>query len=294
MLVGRPHLVGEQPGPDHLAGIGDLGDDLVDRRLGDGGLVEVAQVAHQGHRAHGGNDGLPGLGVHAAWQPARQALPRETRLGQDGGAALAQQSPALVDRNSLERAGGSKHRERVGGRDGVVVMAAVQQPAEQGGLAVVDRGGVGELDDIGHAQLARQAVVAQRGPLVIEPADAVGYAALDRHRQVAAVGGDPVAEQLGRLVRSLQGAGHHRPAAGSADGHVLGGHDYRRGAHQHVLAKVLGQADLSGVDIGAGNEARVRHGDLVDEINEAGVADVGALVEGVLADHVGSGQEKEL
>ena len=40
---------------------------------------------------------------------------------------------------------------------------------------------------VGHAGLARDAVVAERGPLGVEPPYRVGDAALDRHREVAAV-----------------------------------------------------------------------------------------------------------
>ena len=60
------------------------------------------------------------------------------------------------------------------------------------------------------------------------------------------------------------------------------------------LAQVLGQADLAGVRVGAGDERRVRRGHRVHEVDEAGVAIGGALVEGVLADHVGGGQQEQL
>ena len=116
----------------------------------------------------------------------------------------------------------------VGIGDGVVVVATVQQVLEQRRLAVVARRRVGQLDDVGHADLARQAVVAQRGALGVEAAHRVGDAALDRHRDVAAVAGQPVAEQLGRLVGALQGARDHRAATGAAGGDVLRGHHDRR------------------------------------------------------------------
>ena len=104
----------------------------------------------------------------------------------------------------------------------------------------------------------------------------------------------PVAEQLGRLVGTLQGARDHRPAAGAAGGDVLGGHHDRGRAHQHRLAQVLREADLAGLDVGAGDERRVRRRHLVHELDEARVALVGALVERVLAHHVGGGEQEQL
>ena len=115
----------------HLVGVGDLGDDRVDRRLRDAGLVEVAQVAHERHHAHRRDDRLPRLGVHAARQPARQPLPREARLGERGRTAGAQHRATLVDRDRVERGRGREHRQHRRRRHGVVVVATVEQVLEQ-------------------------------------------------------------------------------------------------------------------------------------------------------------------
>ena len=104
---------------------------------------------------------------------------------------------------------------------------------------------VRELDDVGHPGLAAEAVVAQRGPLRVETARRVGDTALDRHRQVAAVGRQPVTDHLRRLVGPLEGARDHRPATGAAGSDVLRRHDDRGRSHQHRLAQVLGQTDLA-------------------------------------------------
>jgi hypothetical protein len=210
------------------------------------------------------------------------------------GPALAQHRPALLGRDRLEggRRGQGRQHRRVG--DGVVVVAAVQEVAEQRRLAPVRGGRVGELDDVGHADLAGQAVITEGSPLRVERSDRVGHTPLDRHRQGPAVGGQPVADEFGRLVRPTQGAGDHGPAGGAAGGDVLRGHHHRRRAHEHRLPQVLSQTDLRSVGVGAGDERRVRGRDPVDEVDEAGVAIGGALVEGVLAHHVGGGQQEQI
>ena len=77
-----------------------------------------------------------------------------------------------------------------------------------------------------------------------------GDAALDRHRDVAAVTREPVAEQLSRLVRALQGTNaHHRSAEATAGGHVLRSYHDRGRTHEHRLAQVLRQSDLAVVRI---------------------------------------------
>ena len=83
---------------------------------------------------------------------------------------------------------------------------------------------------------------------------------------------EPVAEHLGRLVGTLQGARDHRAAARAAGGHVLRGHHDRGRAHEHRLAQVLHETDLARVDVGAGDERRVRRRHLVHELDEARVA----------------------
>ena len=261
----------------------------------DAGLVEVAQVADERHHAHRRDDRLPRLGVHAARQPARQPLPREAGLGQRGRTAVAQHRPTLVHRDGVERGGGRQHRQQRRVGDGVVVVATVEQPAEQRRLAVVAGRRVGQLDDVGHADLARQAVVAQRGPLVVEAADGVGDAALDRHRDVAAVASSASSRAARPARRRAAGrrATTDRPPAPPAATYSAA---ITTAAErmQHRLPQVLGQADLAGSTISAGDERRVRRGHLVDEVDEAGVAVGGALVEGVLADHVGGGQQEQL
>lgn len=105
--------------------------------------------------------------------------------------------------------------------------------------------------------------------------------------------GEPVAEHLGRLVGALQGAVDHRATTGTAGGDVLGSKHDRRRPHQHRLAQILRQTDLARVDV-AGDERRVGLGHGVDEVDEAGVAIGGALVEGVLADHVRGREQEQL
>jgi hypothetical protein len=153
-------------------------------------------------------------------------------------------------------------------------------------------GRVGQLDDVGHADRPRQAVVAQRSPLGIEPPDGVGHAPLDRHGQVPAVHGQPVADQLGRLVGPLQGAGDDRPAVGPAGGDVLRRHDDRGRSHAHVLPQVVDETDLLATV--TGNELRVAGRHTVNEADKAGVAIDGALVVRVLPHHVGGGQQEQI
>jgi hypothetical protein len=100
--------------------------------------------------------------------------------------------------------------------------------------------------------------------------------------------------RIGRLVRAPEGARDHRSAVGTAGRDVLGRHDDRGRSHQHRLAQVLRQTDLAGVDIDAGDEGGIRRGHLVHELDEPSVAYFGALVERVLADHVGRGHEEEI
>ena len=185
VLVRRPHLVREQPRPCHLVGIGDLRDDHLDGGLRDAGLVEVAQVSHERHHAHRRDDRLPRLRIHAARQPTRQPLPRDAGLDERDRTAYAQHRTTLVHRDRVERGGGRQHRQRGRVRARVVVVATVQQVLEQRRLTVIARRRVGHLDDVGHADLARPAVVAERSPLGVQTARRVRDAALDRHRDVA-------------------------------------------------------------------------------------------------------------
>ena len=139
-----------------------------------------------------------------------------------------------------------------------------------------------------------EAVVAQRGALGVETPRRVGDAALDRHREVAAVRGQPVAEHLGRLVRPLQGARDHRPAAGAARGDVLGRHDDRGRTHQHRLAQVLHETDLARVDVGAAMNAGFVAVTSWTSSTKRASRVVGALVERVLADHVRRREQEQV
>ena len=294
MLVRSPHLVREHPRLGDLGGVGDRLDHRLDRRLADAGLVEVAEVAQQRHRAHRRDHRLPRLRVHAARQPARQSLPRDACNRERGRAALPEQCASFVDRRRVERRRCCQHRQhrRIGDR--VVVMPAVQEVLEQRRLRRVARRRVHELDHVRHANLTRDAVVAERGPLGVEPTHRVGHPALDRHRHVAAVRGQPVTDHLRGLVGPLQGARDHRPTTGTTRGDVLRGHDDRGRTHQQRLTEVLHQADRARRDVAAGEERRVRRRHLVDEVDEPGITLGGVLVERVLADHVRRGEEEEL
>ena len=285
MLVRRPHLVREQAGARDLVRVRDLGDHSLDCLLADAGLVEVAQVPHECHHAHRRDDRLPRLGVHAARQPARQPLPRETGARERVRTALAQRRAPRVDCDRVELRGGSQYRQDlcVGAR--VVVMTAVEQPAEQRRLRVVARRRVDQLDHVGHADLTREAVVAQRRALRVQAPHGVGDAALDRHRDVAAVRREPVAEHLSRLVRPLECGSDHGATVRATRGDVLGSHDDRGRPHQHRGAQVRDQAR---------DERRVRRRDLAHERDEARVARVGALVERVLAHHVRSREQEQV
>ena len=233
-------------------------------------------------------DGMTYCQASASMPPGSQPDSRSHEKPASASAAgprsrsTARRSPAgTASRAAAAASTGS----RSGVGHGVVVVATVEQPAEERRLAVVTGLGVGQLDDVGHADLAREAVVAQGRPLVVEPADGVGHAPLDRHGEVAAMRRQPVADQLGRLVGTLQDAGDNGAATGAAGGDVLGGHDHRGRAHAHRLPQVRGQA---------GDEGRVGGGDVADQVDEAAVAVGGALVERVLADHVGGGQQEQL
>lgn len=144
---------------------------------------------------------------------------------------------------------------------------------------------MGQLDDVGHADLTRQAVVAQRGTLVVEATSGVSDAALDRHRQVATVTREPVAQHLGRLVGALQHRVDHGTTALAAGGDVLGRHHDRGRTHEHLVAQVRREPS---------DEGRIRPGHRVDELDEPCVTCVGALVERVLAHHVGRAEQEQL
>jgi hypothetical protein len=106
------------------------------------------------------------------------------------------------------------------------------------------------------------------------------------------VHGQPVPDDLGRLVRPLQGAGDDRPTPGTTGCDVLRRHHHRRRPHPHVLPQVLSETDL--LTAVARNELRVVGGHAVDEVDEASVAVDGALVERVLTHHVGGGQQEQI
>ena len=154
VLVGRPHLVREQPGPGHLGRVGDLGDHRSDGLVADAGLVEVAQVADEGHDPHRRDDGLPRLGVHASRQPAgsrshevpasaRAAGPRRRSNSRRTSAGTAARSAAAASTGNMPASAtasswwrrSSRYRNRADWRSS-------------------RRCRVGELDDVGHAQLA--------------------------------------------------------------------------------------------------------------------------------------------
>ena len=198
---------------------------------------------------------------------------------------LAQRAAPRVDCDRVELRGGVQDRQVGGVGARVVIVTMVEQPAEQLRLARVAWRRVRQLDDVGHADLARQAVVAQRGALVVETHHRVGDAALHGHRDVAAMDREPVAEHLGRLVGALESARDHRAAVGTTGRDVLGRHHDRRRAHQHRGAQVRHET---------GHERRVRGRDFVNERDEARVPRVGALVERVLAHHVGRGEQEQV
>ncbi len=292
--VGRPDLVREQARLGHLVGVGDLGDHRVDRGVIDAGLVEVAQVADERHHTHRRDHPLPRLCVHAPRQPAREPLPRDAGLGERGRTALAQQRAPLVDRYRVERRRRRQHRQHVRVGDRVVVVTTVEEVLEQRRL---DRGAwrrVRELEHVGHPDLTAQAVVAQRGALRVEAARGVGDTALHRHRDLATVGRQPVAEHLCRLVGALECTRDGRATTRATRGDVLRRHHERGRPHQHRLAQVLHEPDLARVDVGTRDERRIRGRDLANELDEARVAIRGTLVERVLADHVGHREQEEI
>ncbi len=282
----------ELPGAVHLALVGDPLRDRLRDLVRDPGLVEVAQVADQRHRAHGGDDRLPDGRVQRAPQPAGQRLPGQTRLGEPLRTARGgHRCPSLGDRQREQLAVGAQ--QQVGGRRrGVLgVVAAVQCVLEQLALPRLGRIGrrVGQLQHVAEAVALGRGVVLEQRPAVVEAPGGVGDAALDRLRQVAAVAGRPVREQLARLVRALEDGGDHlageagrlgvQPGPGE-----LGGADQGCGPQPGAVAQPAEQAERP---LGIG------HGELADQRGVPVVAVAALLVEGVMADHVGHREQKE-
>lgn len=99
------------------------------------------------------------------------------------------------------------------------------------------------------------------------------------------MGRQPVSEQLSRLIGALEHAVDDGATSRTAGGHVLGRHHHRSRAHEKRRPQVGSEG---------GDESRVRGGHGVDQADEAAVAVGGALVEGVLADHVGRCEQEQL
>ena len=98
-----------------------------------------SKLRTKGHDAHGRDDRLPGLGIHAARQPARQPLPGEARLGQCRRAPLTQVRTALVGRDGRQIEPLRPVPVALRRSLGVVVVTAVEQVAEQRRLGGVLR-----------------------------------------------------------------------------------------------------------------------------------------------------------
>ncbi|WP_239152086.1 hypothetical protein [Virgisporangium aurantiacum] len=151
------------------------------------------------------------------------------------------------------------------------------------------RGRVHEVDDVTEPEPARGGVVLEQAALVVQPGNGIGDAALDRLRHGPAVGGRPVRQRLAGLVGPLQHRRHQLPPARQARAEQrvrrVERADERR--RPHVRARAQPTEEARGpVGIGDG------HG--LDEAAEPPVAVGRLLVERVLADDVGDGEQEQL
>ena len=107
--------------------------------------------------------------------------------------------------------------------------------------------------------------------------------------------GEPVAEQLGRLVGALQGArrppsGRAAPPAATYSAAITTAAERMSIVSRRYCARPTLPASTSAPAMNAGFDAVTS----CTSVDEAGVALVGALVERVLADHVGGGEQEQL
>jgi hypothetical protein len=141
--------------------------------------------------------------------------------------------------------------------------------------------GVAEFEDVAHADAAAGAVVLEGRVLVVEPDRPVPDAALDRHRDLAAVAGQPVAQGFGGFIRALEGRRDDVAGVGATSSGVFHGSHDRSGAHVGGAAQPRDQPLHPDGVLG---------GDLGHEAGEAVVAALGVFVVGGLGHHVGDGE----
>ncbi len=149
---------------------------------------------------------------------------------------------------------------------------------------------MGQLDHVAEAVALARGVVLEQRAGVVEQADGVRDTALERLGQGPAVARGPVREQLAGLVGAPQhrrddlpgvpGGARVEPRAGE-----LGGADQRGGAHVRAVAQPAQQPE---------GPLRLGDGEFAHQRGVAVVAVAAALVEGVLADHVGHGEQEQL
>jgi hypothetical protein len=190
----------------------------------------------------------------------------------------------------------------------LALVAAVDGVLEQVALPRRFGGGVDELDDVAEAIALAVGVILQQRALGVQVAEGVLDAALDRLGQVPAVPGCPVGQQLAGLVGTLQHGGDDAPVPAPGNLGVRGGFavpSRRVVALVGVKARLdeLGRADdRRGPHVAVATQPReevggplgVLDGELPDELGVAVVAVTAALVEGVLADHVGDCEQEQL
>lgn len=239
--MGRQEPQRQLPRAGDLVGIGEPVRDRCGHGVVNACLVEVAQVAQQRHVAHDADEPLPHLRVQRPAEPARHRLPGHAGLGQAVQPVVRQHDcAALLGRDGEQGLAGPQQRQRPR-CTAVPTVPATDRVGEEFPLPRRDRRGVRQFQHVTETDRRRRGVELGQRPLGVQRTDRVTDAALDRLRQGPAVSGQPVRDQLTRLVRTPQVSGNQCAfaavlAGSKAGGDTLGGQDDRSRAQVRLVA----------------------------------------------------------